>query len=108
MGMFDNLTSELPEHAKHPSGWQTKDTPAQCLYDYTIGADRKLYVVQWVAERREDREREFVDFTGSIEFYDFEKLDGTPGDHRTDKMRTWMAFFENGIMFKLIDKGFDE
>lgn len=107
MGMFDYLRSELPEHEKHPDGWQTKDTPEQYLQNYIIGADKKLYLDAWTDGKERDR-RKPVDFTGSIDFYDHETPEGTTGDHKVHPMRTWTAFFENGVMFKLIDRGFGE
>ena len=69
MGLFDDIRCEypLPEtEVPCPSlNFQTKDTPDQYLSHYTITKDG------WLRLDSPEGEVEFVDFSGELEFYEY-------------------------------------
>ena len=115
--MFDNLRCEypLPDGFEGDASYQTKDTPDQCLNDYTITADgtlvQQLYRSEPVPEdekpdaevgslreilgrsrRVADGTTEALDFHGAIEFY-------SCGPDSAE--REYVALFDHGKLLKI-------
>jgi len=98
MGMFDFLTVSnklLPVHLRmprHNQEYQTKNLDRKCDW-YRITKKGMLFKV-WRSYHHEHggdlQVREFVDFTGTIEFYDYYEHHELYGDH------TFRAVFEHG------------
>ncbi|MCK9255828.1 MAG: hypothetical protein GX793_01515 [Bacteroidales bacterium] len=92
MGMFDELEIDkkfLPEDLQeHETGWQTKSYYST-LDTLVINKDGKLLLINNWGEGREVEE---TNYTGEIRFYD-----------SVNKIWTeFVAFFENGQMFKIV------
>lgn len=91
--MYDHLhidKKHLPSHLKDKqTGWQTKSL--DCLMDTLIISEAgKLLIITVVMGKGEIIEE--TNYTGEIRFY--QKID--------DIWTVFVAFFENGQMFKLI------
>lgn len=95
MGMYDELKIHkihLPKVLEnYESGWQTKSLDS-CLSLITISKDGQLYETGSELITEKPDKKKALNYTGEVRFY-------TSIDK---KWTEFVAFFENGQMFKII------
>jgi hypothetical protein len=114
MGMFDDLRCEypLPAEGANALSYQTKDTPAQWMELYIIGADGRLMHEEYDTEDHSDPNAEGLmrlagsqtrvnkrlvpvpDFLGELRFYTFEK--DSFDDRDPGSWVEWSSYFVDG------------
>lgn len=98
MGVFDYLRCEYPLPGPGNDGreWQTKDTPAMYLEEYTITVDGRL--VHTRASHGDEPEGFCSNFTGEVRFYD--AWDRTAPPERSGRIE-YSAYFRDGRIREL-------
>jgi len=115
MGMYDDFRCDYPIDAPPGIDWQTKDTPAQYLDLYVLGADGILYHEEYDVEDRSDPNAEGLmalcglmtrvnkrlvpmpEFRGEISFYGQDPTN-------PDEDREWWeysALFDDGKLLSI-------
>jgi hypothetical protein len=103
MGMFDNLVIDkkhLPDKLKnYTDGWRTKSLECY-LSTYKILGNGSLEKTDYYDGLNGDWETKPFEYTGEVRFNRtiYEVVNGKPNDYWCE----FVAFFENGKMFKLI------